>query len=179
MIDVDLQLAVADRRRHFELAVRFASDAPVLALFGPSGAGKSLTLQAIAGLIQPQGGHVRIGGRTLFDARARVDLPAAQRALAAGVRARVVSMPSWDLFEQQPAEYRESVLPAAVTASPRGGGAPACARRSPASPSRCSPWGCSRRGCCQHCCRRLSLTFSRAITGRSMGWRLAMSPPRW
>ncbi|WP_022982473.1 ABC transporter ATP-binding protein [Ideonella sp. B508-1] len=79
MIDVDLQLAVADRRRHFELAVRFASDAPVLALFGPSGAGKSLTLQAIAGLIQPQGGHVRIGGRTLFDARARVDLPAAQR----------------------------------------------------------------------------------------------------
>jgi molybdate transport system ATP-binding protein len=35
MIDVDLQLAVADRHRRFELAVRFASDAPVLALFGP------------------------------------------------------------------------------------------------------------------------------------------------
>lgn len=28
---------------------------------------------------------------------------------------RVVSMPSWDLFEAQPADYRESVLPAAVT----------------------------------------------------------------
>jgi len=28
---------------------------------------------------------------------------------------RVVSMPSWELFEAQPASYRESVLPAAVT----------------------------------------------------------------
>jgi transketolase len=35
---------------------------------------------------------------------------------ADGVRARVVSMPSWALFEQQDAEYRESVLPRAVTA---------------------------------------------------------------
>jgi len=28
-----------------------------------------------------------------------------------GVPTRVVSMPSWDLFEQQPSEYRDSVLP--------------------------------------------------------------------
>jgi transketolase len=33
-----------------------------------------------------------------------------------GIRCRVVSLPSWDLFEQQSAEYRESVLPSAVTA---------------------------------------------------------------
>jgi transketolase len=33
-----------------------------------------------------------------------------------GVRCRVVSMPSWDLFEQQSAPYRESVLPTSVTA---------------------------------------------------------------
>ena len=33
-----------------------------------------------------------------------------------GVRCRVVSMPSWDLFEQQSATYRESVLPTSVTA---------------------------------------------------------------
>lgn len=33
-----------------------------------------------------------------------------------GVKARVVSMPSWEVFEQQSPEYRESVLPAAVTA---------------------------------------------------------------
>ncbi len=33
-----------------------------------------------------------------------------------GIRTRVVSMPSWELFESQPDEYRESVLPADVTA---------------------------------------------------------------
>ena len=33
---------------------------------------------------------------------------------AAGVRARLVSMPCWRLFEEQPAEYRESVLPSSV-----------------------------------------------------------------
>jgi transketolase len=33
-----------------------------------------------------------------------------------GLAVRVVSMPSWELFEQQPEAYREQVLPAAVTA---------------------------------------------------------------
>jgi transketolase len=33
-----------------------------------------------------------------------------------GIRSRVVSMPSWDIFEHQPQSYRESVLPAEVTA---------------------------------------------------------------
>ena len=35
---------------------------------------------------------------------------------AEGIRSRVVSMPSWELFEEQPPEYREAVLPRAVTA---------------------------------------------------------------
>jgi transketolase len=33
-----------------------------------------------------------------------------------GIHARVVSMPSWELFEKQSPEYRESVLPADVRA---------------------------------------------------------------
>jgi len=36
--------------------------------------------------------------------------------VAAGIRSRVVSMPSWDVFERQPAAYRESVLPPTVKA---------------------------------------------------------------
>ncbi len=41
----------------------------------------------------------------------------AQKKLAEeGIRARVVSMPSWDLFEQQSKEYRDSVLPPHVRA---------------------------------------------------------------
>jgi transketolase len=33
-----------------------------------------------------------------------------------GIKARVVSMPSWELFDKQDAAYKESVLPASVTA---------------------------------------------------------------
>src|SRR6202012_4709322 len=41
----------------------------------------------------------------------------AQESLTAqGIRSRVVSMPSWDIFEQQPQSYRDEVLPPAVTA---------------------------------------------------------------
>jgi transketolase len=36
--------------------------------------------------------------------------------LAEGIRSRVVSMPSWDIFEHQTREYRESVLPPKVAA---------------------------------------------------------------
>src|SRR3982074_306718 len=35
---------------------------------------------------------------------------------AEGIKARVVSMPSWEIFEQQDSAYKESVLPAKVTA---------------------------------------------------------------
>jgi transketolase len=38
------------------------------------------------------------------------------RLVAQGVRSRVVSMPSWDIFEHQPREYRDSVLPPAINA---------------------------------------------------------------
>ena len=41
----------------------------------------------------------------------------AHDALAAeGIRARVVSMPSWEIFERQTQEYRDSVLPPKVKA---------------------------------------------------------------
>ena len=39
-----------------------------------------------------------------------------EQLLAEGIRSRVVSMPSWDLFEHQPKEYRDSVLPPDVKA---------------------------------------------------------------
>ena len=39
-----------------------------------------------------------------------------ERLLAEGVRARVVSMPSWDIFERAPQDYRDSVLPPKVSA---------------------------------------------------------------
>jgi len=41
-------------------------------------------------------------------------LAARQQLAEKGVQARVVSLPSWHLFEAQPAEYREMVLPVQV-----------------------------------------------------------------
>ena len=43
-------------------------------------------------------------------------LEAAQRLAREGVHARVVSMPCWELFEAQPRDYREEVLPPDVRA---------------------------------------------------------------
>ena len=43
-------------------------------------------------------------------------LEAYERLGAEGVAARVVSMPSWELFEHQSTEYRDSVLPPGVRA---------------------------------------------------------------
>jgi transketolase len=40
---------------------------------------------------------------------------AQEKLLKENVRARVVSMPSWELFEAQPAGYREQVLPSSVS----------------------------------------------------------------
>jgi transketolase len=38
-----------------------------------------------------------------------------EKLLAESIKSRVVSMPSWELFEQQPEEYRQEVLPPDVT----------------------------------------------------------------
>jgi transketolase len=43
-------------------------------------------------------------------------ISAHEKLVATGVKSRVVSMPSWELFEEQDAAYRESVLPAAIDA---------------------------------------------------------------
>jgi transketolase len=43
-------------------------------------------------------------------------LEAHQRLVKEGVRSRVVSMPSWELFEMQPQSYRDRVLPPSVHA---------------------------------------------------------------
>jgi transketolase len=45
-----------------------------------------------------------------------VAVDAHEKLVAEGIRSRVVSMPSWDIFEHQSREYRDSVLPPAVTA---------------------------------------------------------------
>jgi len=43
-------------------------------------------------------------------------LAAARKLAENSTRVRVVSLPSWEIFDRQPKEYRDSVLPPAITA---------------------------------------------------------------
>ncbi len=61
------------------LDATFSLSSGVSVLFGPSGAGKSTCLAAIAGLVRPSRGHVRLGGVALFDSELGIDLPTWQR----------------------------------------------------------------------------------------------------
>ncbi|MBC3871272.1 ABC transporter ATP-binding protein [Undibacterium oligocarboniphilum] len=69
-------------QRQFVLDIQWQSDSQRLVILGESGAGKSLTLQAMAGLIRPDQGHIQIGGRTLFDAATEINLAPQMRHLA-------------------------------------------------------------------------------------------------
>ncbi|HAT33378.1 MAG TPA: ABC transporter ATP-binding protein [Janthinobacterium sp.] len=81
-LDLDIQTTFRSGKRSFELQVRCVSDSQRIVILGPSGAGKSLTLKAIAGLVTPRRGHIRLNGRTLFDAGAGINLAPQARGLA-------------------------------------------------------------------------------------------------
>lgn len=78
-ISIEIEKQLNGSRRSFALSARFATDARRVVLFGPSGSGKSLTLRAVAGLLRPDAGLIRIDGRVLFDSRAGIDVPVRQR----------------------------------------------------------------------------------------------------
>src|SRR5204863_3249775 len=52
-----------------------------VAVVGPSGAGKSTILRAVAGLVAPRSGAVRVSGETWFDRARQIDVPVDQRAV--------------------------------------------------------------------------------------------------
>ncbi|RJG20995.1 ATP-binding cassette domain-containing protein [Massilia cavernae] len=78
-LDVNIHKTLRSGKRTFELNVKFQSDSQRIVIFGPSGSGKSLTLKAIAGLLQPDEGHIRLDGATLFDSDAGINLPPQSR----------------------------------------------------------------------------------------------------
>jgi molybdate transport system ATP-binding protein len=66
---IDVRAVVQARRLDVEFGV---APGEVLALLGPNGAGKSTVLHVIAGLVGPDTGRVRLGGRVLTDTSARI-----------------------------------------------------------------------------------------------------------
>ncbi len=78
-LDARLSIAVGAGDRAFAVEAELSLDEGVIVLFGPSGVGKTLTLLALAGLLPRVGGHLRVAGETLLDARRGVDVPAHAR----------------------------------------------------------------------------------------------------
>ena len=78
--------------------------------------------------LQPASGVLK-GGYTLWESNdspqvlimatgseVHIALEAGQTLEGEGIAARVVSMPSWEIFDDQPKEYRDSVLPPSLRA---------------------------------------------------------------
>jgi len=72
-------IEITKRLPGFTLDVSWTAGDGVAVLFGPSGAGKTLTLQCLAGLVQPDAGRVVVDDRVLFDAETGINLPPQQR----------------------------------------------------------------------------------------------------
>lgn len=62
---MSLELQATLRARNFHMSLSLA-DGETVAVLGPNGAGKSTLLGVIAGLLQPDTGSARIGGKQLF-----------------------------------------------------------------------------------------------------------------
>ncbi|KDF02146.1 molybdenum ABC transporter ATP-binding protein [Mycolicibacterium aromaticivorans JS19b1 = JCM 16368] len=114
----ELQFAAAVADRSYEVAFEVAAG-DVLAILGPNGAGKSTTLHVIAGLLQPDSGLVRVGGRTLTDTAAGISVPTHNRRVG--------------LLLQDPLLFPHLTVQANVAFAPRSRGAARVAARQAAA----------------------------------------------
>ncbi|MDD1779569.1 molybdenum ABC transporter ATP-binding protein ModC [Enterovibrio sp. ZSDZ35] len=76
MITLDIQMA------HDAFSLSIDVNIPskgITAVFGRSGAGKTSVINAIAGLVTPTNGLIRVGEKTLFDSNNKVNLPPESR----------------------------------------------------------------------------------------------------
>jgi molybdate transport system ATP-binding protein len=67
LIEVKIRKVLRSKHREFRLDVEIVSSDELIVIFGASGSGKSITFQAIAGLVKPDTGLIRIGDKVLFD----------------------------------------------------------------------------------------------------------------
>lgn len=75
-----ISVHVRKKLNGFDLHMDFDECAKRIGILGASGSGKSMTLKAIAGIVQPDSGAIRIGQHTLYDAAQKINLkPQARR----------------------------------------------------------------------------------------------------
>jgi len=78
-LDVDVTV----RRDGFEVRAAFTAEAgETIALLGPNGAGKTTVVAALAGLLPPRSGTIRLFDRVLDDAGSGIHVPAEDRPVA-------------------------------------------------------------------------------------------------
>jgi molybdate transport system ATP-binding protein len=77
-----LEVTLRQRFHAFSLELELASAGPVLGVFGASGSGKTTLLHAIAGLLRPDAGHIRVRGREVFARPGGTFVPPERRRLA-------------------------------------------------------------------------------------------------
>ncbi|WP_340161053.1 molybdenum ABC transporter ATP-binding protein [uncultured Hoeflea sp.] len=78
---MSLSVRFAHRFDGFALDVAFEAPSGVTALFGRSGSGKTTVVNAVAGLLRPDNGHLQLDETVLFDAERKISVPVHQRRL--------------------------------------------------------------------------------------------------
>jgi molybdate transport system ATP-binding protein len=111
-LDIELQV----QRGQLTLNLAATVGERPLAIVGPNGAGKTTTLLALAGIVRPRAGHIRVGAEVLFDAGAGVDLPPESRGLAYVPPDSALFPP---LTARQNVEFALRCLPAAASGPAR------------------------------------------------------------
>ncbi|WP_068114896.1 ATP-binding cassette domain-containing protein [Tropicimonas marinistellae] len=77
-----IDIAITKRQGEFLLDIEAELPAAgIIGLIGPSGSGKSSLVSLLAGHEPPDRGHIRIGGRTLFDSDDATNVPPARRGI--------------------------------------------------------------------------------------------------
>ena len=76
-----LRVDVEKRLGEFSLSAKFETEGGVTALYGTSGAGKTSLVNMIAGLVTPDRGHIIVDGVTMFDSKARINVPPYKRGI--------------------------------------------------------------------------------------------------
>lgn len=82
MLDIQLAKSLHGAVGQMDLAIQMQVPSRALvSLFGQSGAGKTSILRMLAGLTQPDGGHIIVDGEVWFDHSKRINLPPQHRSI--------------------------------------------------------------------------------------------------
>ncbi|MBQ4417662.1 MAG: ATP-binding cassette domain-containing protein [Butyrivibrio sp.] len=76
---MSLRFDITKKLNTFTLEMAYASEEKRIGILGASGSGKSMTLKAIAGIVTPDKGYIRVEDRILFDSEKKVNIKTRNR----------------------------------------------------------------------------------------------------